>query len=329
MSENLENLGTKLARLQSTVRYVEQLWYTEQQSQPKNSVNEGAWSVLVIEPILYALDWPRLLRRELSGTGAYYEWPAKHKVDVALLDCGEPAGFLELKGKHIRNKKFWENELGKKLRKHVKAVKLRSARVRVAAWFEGDEAGLCPYEVQADGSLRQGINVTLRDASQDASALAQLAAAVLLDRQSDKVWLHSEERDAGPVIPRCNPRDFQRRFFELLTAKFNIGASLELRHRCRVFAPPTPTYAYTELPGILASGSGLVFDFDNTMNQLQCFFYRDGNRKVDGTGKWSFDHTGMNDTVLEAFLNERVLPKIEQRRIQAGKHNASASISDV
>ncbi len=302
-------MPTKLDRLQSTVRHAEQLWREERQSQERNAVNEGAWSVQVIEPILISLDWPRLRRRDLRGTGAYFEWPAKHKVDVALLDHGAPRAFLELKDKH-HGRQSCRNDLGNKLAEHVE---LRSARVAVAAWFQG-EAGLCPYRIAPDGSLTPGRVISLREASKDASLLVQLAAPVLLHDQPDRLWMSSTESDAGPVIPRCHPRMIQRRFFQLLKARMGITASLEPRHRCKGVHPPTPTYAYVELPGVLPLGSGLVFDFDNTMNRLQCFFYRDGNQKIGGSGTWDFDETGIDDAVLESFLEQRVLPEIERRR---------------
>jgi len=63
-----------------------------------------------------------------------------------------------------------------------------------------------------------------------------------------------------------------------------------------------------------SDGSGIVFDLDNTMNQLQCFFYRDGNRKIGDAGKWSFDERVLDEGELTAFIHQRVIPEIDRRR---------------
>lgn len=130
------------------------------------------------------------------------------------------------------------------------------------------------------------------------------------------MWLNAEVRSPGPIRPRCAPRVVQRQFFDLLREKLKLAKPLELRRRFTTCDPPTPTFAFAELPGILPSGWGLNFDFDNTMNQLQCFFYRGSDTKINDvkTGKWSFDVSGIGESVLNSFLDERVVPAIGRLR---------------
>jgi hypothetical protein len=272
-------------------------------------VNEGAWSVQVIEPVLAALDWPRLRRSGLDKTGAYFEWPGKHEVDVALLDFGNPCAFLELKDKHV-GRSSCRNDLGNKLAWYPK---LKGARFAVAAWFRNNP-GFCIYDIRPDATLSSRAVVLLSDPRSTSFSFASFAKPVLLNGKSVDDWMQAAVTDASPIEARCHPRVVQGRFFDLLGTRLTLTAPMALRHRCRSSAPPTPTYAFTELPGVLPAGSGIVFDFDNTMNQLQVFFYRDGNRKTGWTPKWSFDETGINDTVLEAFIEKQVLPEIQRRR---------------
>lgn len=83
--------------------------------------------------------------------------------------------------------------------------------------------------------------------------------------------------------------------------------------------PPTPSHAFAELPGVLPDGWGLVFDFDTTVNDMQCFFYRNSNTKQCGVGKWSFDGGDgtVDDVALGAFIEQRDLPQIERWRRDA------------
>jgi hypothetical protein len=301
--------NTKRDRLIATISHAHDLWKTEQFCQARNAVNEGAWSIQVIEPILAALDWQRLLRRRLDGTGAYFEWPGKHQVDVALLANGVPKAFLELKDKHV-GKPSCHNDLKKKLRRHPE---LLSCHLALAAWFAG-AAGFCLYAIQPDGSISPGACLPLSDGLKTSEGLAAIAGPVVLQNISAADWLNSPEEICKPIVPRCNPRDVQRRFFELLHAKLAIRETLETRFRCTTFEPPSPTYAYADLAGVLPQGQGLVFDFDNTMNQLQCFFYNNGNTKIGATRRMSFDECGITDNMLLGFIDNYVVPEIARRQ---------------
>jgi hypothetical protein len=298
--------STKRERLQATLHHAQETWNYEKSCAPKNAVNETAWSIQVVEPVLHALDWPRLLRRHLSGTGAFFEWPGKHQVDLALLEDGIPRAFLELKNDHAGCRRDLK-------RKIVKHPELRSCHLAGAAWF-ATAPGFCLYEVRADGSMVPGPSLELNDERQTVDNLASLAAPVLLGKIGVADWLQSFSPTSDPIFPRCRPRTVQCRFFELLRSKLGLGDSVETRYQCLTFEPPTPTYAYSDLPGILPLGEGIVFSFDSTMNQFQCDFYKNENRKVGGTRKWSFDESGIDDGVLRAFIDEYLLPEIKRRQ---------------
>ena len=90
-------MSTNLTRLRNTARFADELWKSERPNYDTNEGLEGLWSLLVIEPILLALEWPRLRQGARSSTGAYFEWPKKNRVDVALLHDGKPRVFAQLK----------------------------------------------------------------------------------------------------------------------------------------------------------------------------------------------------------------------------------------
>jgi hypothetical protein len=60
-----------------------------------------------------------------------------------------------------------------------------------------------------------------------------------------------------------------------------------------------------------------VFGTDATVNDLQCSFFQNSNVEKENVGRWSFDGRSIDDTVLNAFLDERVLPRIERWRSTA------------
>jgi hypothetical protein len=302
---------TNRDRLQRTLQHAHEVWRAEQSRQRKNAVNESTWTVEVIEPVLAALDWPRLRQGDLGGSGAYYEWPTKNNVDVALILGGEAAAYAELK----QTLAGCTADLRKKLAKHPE---LGAVRWAVAGWFDGD-AGFCLFALNHAGELEERHRVTLASVSRKPELLACFAAPVLRgDVASADAWLQLNCPQADPIVPRFMLRDVQARFFQVLQKKLGIPTPLETRFRLNDFDPPMPTYAYTELPGVLPDGWGIVFDIDPTVNDINCFFYERSPQKVDEAGRWSID-SGKIERHVEAFIDRRVLPKIEERRRLAEK----------
>jgi hypothetical protein len=306
---NGEHVPRNLDRLKNTLVLAHQIWQAEERCQSRNATNESAWSVQVIEPVLAALDWRRLRQGDTKGTGAYYEWPGKNSVDVALLVNGEPKAYLELK-KHRTSCRM--DYMRARLDKHPG---LRNARLAVAAWHE--HAGFDVYNVNPDATLTVQPMESLAAATQDLRPLAQLAYGVLANEVADvDAWLALPVPDANAVGSRFRPRDVQARFFELLREKLKLDEPLSPRHRCLIPHPPTPTYAFTELPSVLPKGWGLVFGIDPTINDIQCSFFRNSNTELENVGRWRIDD-GLDDRVMERFLDERILPRIQMWREEA------------
>jgi hypothetical protein len=165
--------------------------------------------------------------------------------------------------------------------------------------------------------LAEQFTMSLGEAASHPDRLAQVSAAVLLERASVNGWLSEPTTDGGPVLARCDTRAVQRMFFKALEWHLGIAAgALRPRHKCKSTRPPTPSVAYVDLPGVLLAGHGLALHVDTTTNVLQCFFYANSNARDqdDRIGKWCFDDSGINNEVLEEFLKDRVLPEVERRR---------------
>lgn len=302
-------MHTNFDRLRETVSMAYQVWRSEQAFCRPNATNESAWSVQIVEPILAALQWPRLNRQELGGSGAFFEWPGKHQVDVALLENGGPKAFLELKQTHAGCRE----DLGRKLTRHPE---LRTATYAVAAWFL-DSAGFAIYRIGSNAAVSNCSTIYLADAARDPSELASLAAPALQNSGRDPgAWLAQPCEDVNPVRERMRPRDVQDQFFTLLRQRLNVAVPIETRRSFSRHEPPTPTFAFAELPGVLPQGWGIVLDIDPTMNKVNCFFYRRSSRKAEEVGR-SFDGGHLDEATLTSFLENDVMPVIEQWRREA------------
>jgi hypothetical protein len=300
-------MSTKGDRLQNTLAHLRGLWHAEQRCQCVNAVNEGAWSVQVLEPVLAALDWPRLPQGETGGPGAYFEWGGFNGVDVALISAGRALAFLELKDTCSN----CVADLQKKLRS---PAQLDAARYAVAAWFDGD-AGFAIHSVRERMVGPLLARVRLFDPIPNLGMLARLAAPVLLETAPDgQTWLRRQEPDPAALHSRGEPRRAQRRFFEMLSDRLKISPPPTTREYGNS-DPPTPTHAYAELPGIWPAGWGLAFRIDWRVNLLVCLFYRGSKCRVkgeDGSEQESFDGQSVDERTLAAFLDGRVLPHVER-----------------
>lgn len=305
-------MGTKRDRLKVTLLDVERRWAVE--APQLHRKHESFWSLRVIEPVLAALDWPRLLQGDLSGTGAYFEWTGrrvgKHGVDIALLHTGVPRGFLELKDLRAGA----EEHVARQLRRTDRDRLRVPGMVAVAGWFEPLSSAIV-YDVDEDASPVARGSATFRDVESAVDLLAPIAAAVLAGHGAQPTtWLNSFEADTTAVPPRCDSRDILRRLLESLETNLRCDQKLVPRHRRFSPDPPTASIAYVDLPGILSYG--LAFHVDTTTNRAQCLFYPDNNThdRVDRIGHFSFDGRTDHSAWINEFVCSRVIPEVNRRK---------------
>lgn len=332
-------MSTKLDRLRATFADAYESWGIEQRRFPplgKNAISESAWSVQVVEPVLAALDWPLLDRTAPGKTGAYFEWPTKNCFDVGLLVEGIPRAVVELKAspttrradcEEVLRSRFDGVESGKC--SDWALQKARQARYAVAAWSASNKRSAdCGFSVYRVERGRLGLpHAPVFLGGTEVSSLARLAEPVLAGRMDVEAWLISPALQGSAARPRFVPRERQAKFFDLLAKRLGLCKQLPVRHRCLTDDPPRPTFAYADLSEVLRPGWGLVFGIDPTVNDLQCSFFRDCNTEVENVGRWPFGTGGIDDSTLTAFLEQRVLPKVEQWKAEAvalGRRGADA-----
>ena len=298
-------------RLRETIRAILARWRTAESYTPGgvNAVHETTLTLVVMEPLLDALEWTRLSPDAPKNDGAAYEWPANNHVDIALLVNSIPVAFAELKDDQSKA----AADLRKKLAD--KRFDLSSARIAVAAWWKKGP-GLAWYELsvpQIPLPKPKRTFAVLEPTEECVTGIADLARPVLLREATKELWLQQHLPSAEPPGMRIDLRKVQEQFFATLKSSLGLNCTMQLRRSVTDTQPATPTFAYADLPGVLPLGWGLVFQVHPTLEYLECFFYEGSDKMIDKTRRFRFRHS-VTPNDIDKFITTFVMPHITERK---------------
>jgi len=310
-------MPTNRDRLHETVR----LAYANNQVPSTHAQSEGNWDFVAVEPVLAALDWPRIVpakRMAPDINGAAYEWPNNHKIDAVLFVQGRGLVVMENKDTPLsaRRALLKPTLLGKAGDEN--RTRLDSRTWGVYSWFRsGGGFGWIPY-VDGKLDLDRDCRLHFKDVVEigGADRLAVLARPVLTRELTADSWLDAPIDHACAVEPRFDLLALQRNFFETLAREiescFGISFTPNLMSWETKDCRPTITKAYTDIPD-LPKFWGIAYALWTSESCLQCLFYR-GTTTHDKKLALAdyFDDVPGRDFV-DRFVHNKVLPGIERR----------------
>jgi hypothetical protein len=281
--------------------------------------NEASFGLIVVEPILCALEWPPLPKKDILGSGAFFEWPAYHCIDVCLLDHGNPRVFLELKSER--------NQLGRVIQKAVEKFDiLIDAQYGLTGWFRGTPGfqfyipqKLNPNDTKHADCFFHSVDwipeaiVSLSDEEHAPIKLACIAKSVLVGGIDMNYWLSRPTTLDSDLKPRFNLLSVRNRFFEQLCSAINQKEPLKPTDGPGKHGKPTATYAYVEPEGC-SHGYGLALVIDPCANRLSCLFYEGSTQKRDSSTVRCRFEGSVTDECIDTFVTNYVIKAFETHR---------------
>jgi len=284
---------------------------------------EGNWSFVAVEPVLAALEWPRIApakRMAPDVNGAAYEWPNNHKIDAVLFVQGRGLAVMENKDTpwSARRDLLKPTLLGKAGDEN--RARLDSCTWGIYSWFRsGGGFGWIPY---VDGKLdrERYCQLNFRRLAEigGADSLAILARPVLTREVAASSWLDAPIDHACAIEPRFDLLAVQRSFFGTLVREvescYGISFTPNLFSWEYKDCRPTLTKACTDIPDLLPKGWGIAYGLHLSEGWIQCLFYR-GTTTHDKKSALIdyFDDVPGSDFV-DRFVRNKVLPGIERHR---------------
>ena len=311
-------MSTKRQRLHETLMLARKHY----QVPPTHTQNESNWIVFAVEPVLAALEWPRVTPADRNAPeidGAAYEWPSKHKIDTVLFTRGYPIAVMESKDTPGNARR---DLLSPRLQTKVddkNRVRLSTCTWGIYSWFkDGGGFGWTPYADGNPGTSHDSL-IHFKDLAKlgDADRLAQLARPVLTGQVSQSSWLGTPIDDRSAIEPRFDLIKVQACFFETLKSEIDsrYHTDIQVRLSCKGETRnnlAAPGRAYSDLPPFLPPGWGVKCDLEPFEDYLQCLFFRGGKQHHKPSAIKDNYHGVPEPSFVDDFVRNKVLPRIEQ-----------------